>query len=557
MTYLALARRYRPDDFSKILSQSHITKTLANAIKTGRISHAYLFCGPRGTGKTSTARVLAKSLNCKKGPTSTPCGECPNCREIKAGISPDVFEIDAASNRGIDDIRELRENIRYAPVSSRYKIYIIDEVHRLTPEAFDALLKTLEEPPSHVIFVFATTEPQQLPATILSRTQRFDFKRVPVSALAETVIDVAISEGLDIEPRAAHLLARKADGSLRDALSLLDQLISFAEGKITSRSATEILGLVKADFLFEIASAVFDHNPSTVLDLFNIYFEEGGDIDELASELALFISKLLMIKNGVKDTSLLEMDTMELEKAGKLVDQADTSDLLRMLQIMNDFIVAKKSGVNIVVAMEITLTRLAALDKTVEIEQLLAGLGNPHKISNSGGRTIQQKPGAAGFNNVNSRAGSPPPVYQNNNAQNYAAKPARRPAVVHKVAEIEKWWSDFLEFVKDNKKVIWCQLQHAIPESADNKTVRLGYTDENNHVKRFLDTEKRSITDLLSEYFGNDLAVNIVKTSGDNQAGARNAMPGGSEDFLQRHPKIKQLFDSVDGEIIDFRRSQS
>ncbi|NLI15737.1 MAG: DNA polymerase III subunit gamma/tau, partial [candidate division Zixibacteria bacterium] len=187
MTYLALARRYRPADFESILAQKRITRTLANAITTGRISHAYLFCGPRGTGKTSTARVLAKSLNCKNGPTATPCGECSNCLEIKQGNSPDVFEIDAASNRGIDDIRELRENVRYSPAASRYKIYIIDEVHRLTHEAFDAILKTLEEPPPHVIFIFATTEPQALPATILSRTQRFDFRRVPVSALAEAI----------------------------------------------------------------------------------------------------------------------------------------------------------------------------------------------------------------------------------------------------------------------------------------------------------------------------------------------------------------------------------
>jgi len=278
MSYLALARRYRPDDFSGILAQNHITKTLTNAVSSGRISQAYLFCGPRGTGKTSTARVLAKSLNCEKGPTPTPCSECNNCKEIKAGVSPDVFELDAASNRGIDDIRELRENVRYAPVASRYKIYIIDEVHR----AFDALLKTLEEPPAHVIFIFATTEPQQLPATILSRTQRFDFKRVPVSTLAEAVNDVAKTEEMEIEPKAALLIARKADGSLRDALSLLDQLTSFSDGKITTESTSEILGLVKSDFLFDITSAIISHDTAAALEMFSIYFNEGGDIDELA-----------------------------------------------------------------------------------------------------------------------------------------------------------------------------------------------------------------------------------------------------------------------------------
>jgi DNA polymerase-3 subunit gamma/tau len=241
MSYLALARKYRPGNFENIVSQHHITTTLKNAVELGRISHAYLFCGPRGTGKTTTARVLAKALNCEKGPTPEPCGVCTVCVEIARCSSPDVFEIDAASNRGIDDIRELRENVRYAAVGGRYKIYIVDEVHRLTKEAFDALLKTLEEPPSHVIFIFATTEPQALPPTILSRTQRYDFKRIPVSALAEAINSIAQKESLTIDPDAALMVAKKADGSLRDAISLLDQLSSFSENRIDVARAAEVL----------------------------------------------------------------------------------------------------------------------------------------------------------------------------------------------------------------------------------------------------------------------------------------------------------------------------
>jgi len=540
MSYLALARRYRPDDFSKILAQNHITKTLSNAVKSGRIAHAFLLCGPRGTGKTTTARVLAKSLNCEKGPTDTPCGECVNCKEIKAGISADVFEIDAASNRGIDDIRELRENVRYAPVSSRYKVYIIDEVHRLTQEAFDALLKTLEEPPPHVIFIFATTEPQNLPATILSRTQRFDFKRVPVSALAETVNNIAKQEKQEIEPKAALMIARKADGSLRDALSLLDQLTSFSESKITAESASEILGLVKADFLFKITSSIIEHNASQVLELLNIYIAEGGDIDEMSTELSYFLSKLLMIKNKIRDIALLEIDTVELEKYEALTTDIDTFDLLRMLQILADFIAAKKSGVDPVVAIEVALTRMAGLDKTIEINQLLVqGISaKPASQSTSKKMNYSQPPVKHA-----SRYSKP------DNTNNQPATTKIQPSGPHKLEDINKWWPNFLNFIKAKRKMVWVNLQHMSIEKAENNMVTLGYTDKNGGNKSLLETDKSFIAEQISEYCGSNVGIVFIKANNNIDNGQK--LPQGNVNkILEQNPKIKTIIDNIDGDII-------
>jgi DNA polymerase-3 subunit gamma/tau len=242
VSYLVLARKLRPQTFDEIVAQDHITETLKKAVQTGRIAHAYLFCGTRGTGKTSTARVLAKALNCVNGPTPEPCLKCVNCREIVSSSSMDVIEIDAASNTGVDSIRDLRENVRYAPAGSRYKIYIIDEVHRLSGAAFDALLKTLEEPPAHVVFMFATTEPHNLPATILSRAQRYDFRRIPLSRLTESLRDAAEKEGIKITDDALALIARKGDGSLRDALSLFEQVIAYADDGVTVDLISDALG---------------------------------------------------------------------------------------------------------------------------------------------------------------------------------------------------------------------------------------------------------------------------------------------------------------------------
>lgn len=295
MAYVALYRRWRPQNFDTLVGQQPVKQALTNALTSGRIAHAYLFAGPRGTGKTSTARILAKALNCEHGPTPNPCGECDNCRRIAEGSSMDVFEIDAASNRGIDEIKALRDQLAFTPVDCRYKVYIIDEVHMLTTEAFNALLKTLEEPPSHVIFILATTDPHKIPATIHSRCQRFDFRRVTVEEIVQHLAMVAQGSGLDVDEEALRLIAIQSEGGMRDALSLLDQCGVMAK-KITAVTVREVLGIVGREALRDLVEAIGKQDVPLALSQLAALLEQGKDVRQIVTELIEYLRALLLFK---------------------------------------------------------------------------------------------------------------------------------------------------------------------------------------------------------------------------------------------------------------------
>src|ERR1700751_5616214 len=325
MSYEVFARKYRPQTFDDLVGQTHVSRTLKNAVAQNRLAHAYLFVGPRGVGKTSTARILAKSLNCVKGPTVTPCGVCDNCREIAGGNSLDVIEIDGASNNSVEDVRQLRENVRYAPAKGRFKIYLIDEVHMLSSAAFNALLKTLEEPPDHVKFIFATTEPQKVLPTILSRCQRFDLHRIPANLIAQHLQFIAKKEKIELQPAAAHAIARGAEGGLRDAESMLDQLVAFCGETIAEADVLNVFGFTSEQTVVDLTGHVRRSETAGALELLYQQCESGKDMMRLMSDLIGYLRDLLVFK--AKPDALREDVEPELRKS--LASQAELLSMAR------------------------------------------------------------------------------------------------------------------------------------------------------------------------------------------------------------------------------------
>ncbi|MGM0576768.1 MAG: DNA polymerase III subunit gamma/tau [Myxococcota bacterium] len=333
MSYLVLARKWRPQTFADITGQEHVTRTLTHAIEQDRVHHAFLFCGARGVGKTSAARVLAKALNCEQGPTATPCGECNPCREIAAGNAIDVFEIDGASNRGIGEIRELREGVAYAPQRDRFKIYIIDEVHMLTTEAFNALLKTLEEPPSHVKFVFATTEPQKIPVTILSRCQRFDFKRIPLEVMTKRLREILAAEEVSVADGGLRLVARESEGSMRDALSLLDRIISFCGHDASYEQVAGTLGVADRSWLRHLVEAALGHDAPAALAVVQEAFHYGVDLKQFASDLVHYLRDIVVLNVAGREGGLTDLADEEANALADLGGRHQVEDLERLFRM--------------------------------------------------------------------------------------------------------------------------------------------------------------------------------------------------------------------------------
>ena len=378
MSYEVFARKYRPQTFDDLVGQTHVSRTLKNAVAQNRLAHAYLFVGPRGIGKTSTARILAKALNCVNGPTVTPCGVCDNCREIAAGNSLDVIEIDGASNNSVEDVRQLRDNVRYAPAKGRYKIYLIDEVHMLSPAAFNALLKTLEEPPAHVKFIFATTEPQKVLPTILSRCQRFDLHRIPANLIAQHLQFIAGKEKITLEPAAAHAIARGAEGGLRDAESMLDQLVAFCGETIAEADVLNVFGFTSEQTVVDLTGHVLRSETAGALELLYQQCESGKDMMRLMSDLIGYLRDLLVFK--AKPDALSEDVDLDLQKS--LAAHAELIATDRLLELIDQFAAAEgrmKWAPNKKLHFEVALIRAiqslnqATLDEVIENLSALRG----------------------------------------------------------------------------------------------------------------------------------------------------------------------------------------
>ncbi len=386
MSYQVIARKWRPQTFKDLVGQQHVTETLANALKNNRVAHAYIFSGARGVGKTTAARILAKAMNCVKGPTPEPCGECDSCKEIAAGTSLDVIEIDAASNRGIDQIRELREMVRYAPAASRSKVVILDEAHMLTGEASNALLKTLEEPPDRVIFVMATTEPENLVDTIRSRSQHFHFRALTFAEIAGRLEEIAKKEDLKIEPGAMAVIARMAEGSLRDALSLLEQARAYCGDTIPDKDVRELLGVVPDDALEELVGAISSGSADRALALVHTFQKEGRNLQHFCREAIRHMRNLLIARVCGAESDLIAATPDQRPRLAKAAAQFSEEDLTRFFQILLQTDDDLKRKPDPRVHLEMGLLRLINAARLAPLEELMAELksGAPSGATRSG-----------------------------------------------------------------------------------------------------------------------------------------------------------------------------
>jgi len=430
--YLVLARKWRPQRFEDVVGQEHITRTLRNAITTGRIHHAFLFIGSRGIGKTTTARILAKALNClaTEGPTPEPCGVCANCTAISAGNHIDIIEIDGASNNGVDDVREIRENVRMVPVNGRYKVYIIDEVHQLSLPAFNALLKTLEEPPPHALFILATTEAHKVPATIISRCQRYDFRRVAIADLMTLLRGILDSEGIAATDEALHAIARAAEGGIRDAESILDELITYCGGEITFSDVNDVLGLVNWNQLHDLCDALHEKDVTRQLLLIEEVAAAGKDLGQFVQDILRYFRNLLVSKS----TSALELLHLPEDEVAALQARAARYTLTQLIRIVEQFAELNKdfdSQLAQRIALESLLIRLSRVGTDVSVETILDKL-----LTLSEGPAPPQPPPASPPGRPTEAGPAPAPT---------EPAPTRRPEVTRD--NLLRFWSHFQELV--------------------------------------------------------------------------------------------------------------
>jgi DNA polymerase-3 subunit gamma/tau len=436
-SYQVIARKWRPGVFEEVVGQAHITRTLRNAIASGRIAHAYLFSGPRGVGKTTAARILAKCLNCVNGPTVTPCGSCEPCKGITAGSSVDVFEIDGASNNSVDNIREISESVRYVPSLGKYKVYIIDEVHMLSTAAFNALLKTLEEPPAHAIFIFATTEVHKIPATILSRCQRFDFKRIPFRDIQAHLKKIVEKEGIPFEEQALFMLAREADGSLRDSQSLLEQSLAFAGGELKAAHVAEALGLMDRSILFEISEAVAGKDAAACLKIVEKIYGFGYDLKRATSDLLEHLRDLTVLK-VTADVSLLDLPDSELERLGELCTRVGAERLHMLFSIVSKGYEDVSRSAHPRYALEMTLLKAAHFDELEPLGELVSRLEGLASKTPAGGGGGQVKAPAAQASQPGARPSTVPWKKEAQPVAQKASAPAATPAAAEAREDVVK-----------------------------------------------------------------------------------------------------------------------
>ena len=508
----ALYRVYRPKNFSDVIGQEHIVRTLKNQIENNNVGHAYLFCGTRGTGKTSTAKIFSRAVNCTNLHNDEPCNECENCREILEDKTMDVVEIDAASNNSVDDIRELRENVKYSPAKAKYKVYIIDEVHMLSQGAFNALLKTLEEPPSYVIFILATTEPHKIPATILSRCQRFDFKRVTVKDISSRMRYICEKEGIEADEKALNLIARNSQGALRDALSILDQCISFEGNKISYNDVIELLGSVNIEQLFDLAESIIKEDTRKSLQILNDFIIWGKDVRNLVNDLIDHFRNLMVCKisNDLDEIISLPEETIDLLK--QQAETIDTNNLIRILNILSETQDGMKISSNPRVLMEVTMMKIAQPMFDESKEALIKRIENLEQKIESGNIKVNHISTNQTVDNFN----------ENNQQNNNTVEKQEDENIEYEnlkgddIKLVEKSWKKILQKMKEDKnQVIRALLQDVDSFNISEDTLYITFTDNYSFAKSRLDSPAtiQYVEKVIREVLNRSFSVKIALKS--------------------------------------------
>lgn len=519
--YQVIARKYRPQQFKDVTGQEHVTTTLINAIKSGRIAHAYLFSGTKGIGKTTTARIMAKALNCQNSnkPTITPCDKCPSCQEIIRGMSLDVLEIDGASNRGIDEIRQLRENVKLAPAGNRYKIYIIDEVHMLTTEAFNALLKTLEEPPSHVKFFFATTAPEKLPATILSRCQRFNLHMLSNQLIIDRLRNIADQEKIEIEEDSLYTISRYANGSMRDAESTLEKLISFSGKKIKHDDVLSILGIVAIDILFNISDSVTNSDIARSITIITQVFQEGKDLVQFVLDLTTHFRNILIAK---QPTDIHKLINLAPDDIAKILNQSKNYSQTQLLDVIN--ILTRLQGeikwsLSKQIALEVAIINITrskhkiSLDLLIErlegLEQKLSTTPNNHNTTETiapNNPTPQKAPQTT----ILKPAAPVPPPQEPTKPHN--PKPTPQHPEPHTLEHIKTLWKEIIANIGKRHPVLKSYLAEGKLISMKNDTLTIGFDKELSLHQESLTRKhnKETIEKLIEQRIQHPIRTNFV-----------------------------------------------
>ncbi|MBM3248662.1 MAG: DNA polymerase III subunit gamma/tau [Candidatus Omnitrophica bacterium] len=526
MSYIVLARKFRPRNFDEVIGQEHITSTLKNAIKQGKVAHAYLFSGPRGIGKTSCARILAKSLNCKTGPTITPCEKCDSCKEINEARSFDVIEIDGASNRGIDEIRALRENVKFSPSSGKFKIYIIDEVHMLTPEAFNALLKTLEEPPPHVKFIFATTQANKVLPTILSRCQRFDFRKIPIVKIIEKLDKIAQDEKMNVDKDAFFAIAKAALGSMRDAESILDQISAFSTKKIKFSDVADVLGIVEEDYLFDIADMIFKKDAIAAIKLIDRLINEGKNTSTFISGLIEHFRNLMIARVGGRSLeSLLDLPP---EIKDRVLKQSQAFSIPQIINIIETFVatqeIARKID-SLHIPLEMAIAKLAARESGAEQIEKKIEVKKP----------IDKNPKINNFQESNPKARPKTPKKED--------EPPKEETVLNiSLEEIKNIWASLIENLSKIKMSVATFLQEGSLLRVDSDTLIVGFLKDSTLHKELLeqDNNKKLVESNLKQLTEKDIKIKF------------ETIQDSPEHHDSEHgPLIKSAMDAFKGRVIN------